>query len=88
MEFEYDSAKSCSNAEKHGIDFEQAQILWDDAGLIILPSRYPNEERYLAIGLIQTIHWTAVFTERMEKVRLITVRRSRNEEKALYERNQ
>ena len=88
MECEYDPAKSRSNADKHGIDFEQAQLLWEDAGIIKLPSRYPNEERYLAIGMIGKIHWTAVFTERMEKVRLISVRRSRKEEKELYNRNQ
>lgn len=88
MGFEYDPAKSRSNADKHGIDFERAQLLWEDAGIILLPSRYPNEERYLAIGMIEKIHWTAVSTERVEKVRLISVRRSRKEEKELYDRNQ
>jgi len=88
MAFEYDPAKSRSNADKHGIDFERAQLLLEDAGIIILPSRYPNENRYLAIGVMETIHWTAVFTERMEKVRLISVRRSRKEEKEVYDRNQ
>jgi uncharacterized DUF497 family protein len=76
------------NTDKHGIDFKQAQLLWDDAGLIILPSQYPSERRYLAIGVISEKYWTAVFTERMEKVRLISVRRSRNKENELYGRNQ
>jgi len=88
MEVEYDPAKSRSNTEKHGIDFEQAQLLWEDTGLIILPSRYPDEPRYLASGVISKNYWTAVFTERMDKIRLISVRRSRNDEKDLYDRNQ
>ena len=30
MEFEFDPAKSESNLEKHGVDFVQAQQLWQD----------------------------------------------------------
>ena len=32
MEFEYDPAKSRANAQKHGIDFEQAKALWNVLG--------------------------------------------------------
>lgn len=88
MEFEYDPEKSRSNAAKHGIDFDAGQSLWEDSGLLILHSQYPEEPRYLAIGQIEDLHWTAVFTERGERVRLISIRRSRNEERALYEQNQ
>ena len=56
MEFEYDQKKSHSNAEKHGINFIDGQALWADSGLLILPSRYPNEARYLAIGQIRELH--------------------------------
>ena len=87
-EFEYDAEKSHRNADKHGIDFERAQNLWQDAGLLILPARSENETRLLAIGRVQERHYTAVFTERAGKVRLISVRRSRDEERDLYERNQ
>ena len=38
--------------KKHGIDFVAAQALWSDAGLVILPSKYPDEPRFLAIGRI------------------------------------
>jgi len=87
MEFEFDPAKSDANKAKHGIDFTEAQKLWDDTGLMILPSKHPDEMRYLAIGLIETQHWTAIFTERSECIRLISVRRSRENEKAIYEQN-
>lgn len=85
--FEYDLKKSDRNLKKHGIDFQQAQPLWKDKNLLILASRFPDEERYLAIGYISGLPWTAIFTERNERIRLISVRRSRKEEKALYEQN-
>ena len=88
MEFEYDPAKSDANARKHGIDFETARELWQDHGLIVLPSRFAEETRFLAVGRIEDKHWTAIFPERGERVRLISVRRSRTEERGLYERNQ
>ncbi len=88
MEFEYDPVKSNANDRKHGIDFKDAQDLWTDHGLVILPSIFPGERRFLAIGRIEGNHWTAIFTERGERIRLISVRRSRTEEKMLYERNQ
>ena len=88
MEFEYDPEKSRKNAEKHGIDFAAGQALWEDSGLLVLPSRYPEESRYLAIGQIGDLHWTAIFTERGKRVRLISLRRSRHEERNLYEQNQ
>lgn len=88
MEFEYDPNKSHKNAEKHGIDFVEGQALWEDSGLVLLPSRYPEERRYLAIGRIGDLLWTVVFTERNERVRLISIRRSRHDERSLYEQNQ
>ncbi len=87
MEFEYDPVKSERNAQKHGIDFEEAEELWLDDGLVLLASAYAQENRYLAIGQIDNVHWTAIFTERGDRTRIISVRRSRSEEKALYERN-
>jgi len=88
MEFEYDPAKSETNALKHGINFAEARELWNDGNLVVLPSKYVAESRVLAIGRIGDNHWTAIFTERGERIRIISVRRSRPEEKALYERNQ
>ena len=87
MEFEFDQAKSDANKAKHGIDFVEAQLLWSDAGLTILPSKHPEEMRYLGIGLIESLHWTVIFTERGNSIRLISVRRSRENEKAIYEQN-
>ena len=39
VEFEWDPAKSASNKRKHGIDFEQAQAIWEDPGRVRLQPR-------------------------------------------------
>ena len=83
--FEFDETKSQANLLKHGIHFIDAQALWDDPSLLEIPAKTEDEPRYLIIGLIQKKHWSAVITYRGLNVRLISVRRSRTEEVALYE---
>lgn len=85
MPFEYDPRKSEANKRKHGIDFEEAQSLWDDPFLLEIPVRVTDEPRMLVIGKIQGKHWSPVITIRDENIRLISVRRARKEEVALYE---
>lgn len=88
VEFEWDPHKSALNLEKHGIGFSEARALWNDPGLVLLPSQFPDEPRVLALGKIEQKHWTAIFTERGECIRIISVRRSRFNEQLLYEQNQ
>lgn len=83
--FEFDEEKSQANARKHGIDFVGAQALWSDPNLIEIPAKTVDEPRFLVIGRINGKHWSAVVTHRSERIRLISVRRSRPEEVALYE---
>jgi uncharacterized DUF497 family protein len=85
MDFEYDRQKSEANKAKHGIDFEEAQALWQDAALIEVPARAMDEPRWLAIAKWAGQHWSAVFTRRSERIRLISVRRARDEEVKIYE---
>jgi uncharacterized DUF497 family protein len=85
MAFEFDPAKSTENKRKHGIDFEDAQRLWADPGIVEIPARTSDELRCLLIGKIDDKHWFAIITRRGESIRLISVRRSRDEEVALYE---
>lgn len=85
MPFEFDPAKSRSNKSKHGIDFDEAQALWSDERLLEVPARTTDEPRTLAIGRIGDRHWSAVVTLRGDRIRIISVRRSRPEEVALYE---
>lgn len=83
--FEFSETKSQANLSKHGIDFIDAQLLWNDPWLLEIQAKTEDEPRYLVIGLINGKHWSAVVTYRGANIRLISVRRSRTEEVALYE---
>ena len=85
FKFEFDQKKSNSNLEKHGIDFIDAQLLWFDTDLLEIPAKTEDEPRFLVIGRINGKHWSAVITYRDSSVRIISVRRSRNEEVFYYE---
>ena len=85
MEFEFDPEKSAANMEKHGIDFTEAQLLWLDDMLLEIPARTSDEPRFVIIGRIRKKHWSAVVTYRQERIRIISVRRSRKEEVEFYE---
>ncbi len=52
MEFEFDPKKSNTNKEKHGIDFYEAQALWNDPDLIEIPVKTSDEPRFLVVGNI------------------------------------
>ena len=85
MEFEFDPNKSDINKEKHGIDFIEAQELWNDADLLEIPAKTSDEARFLVIGKIDDKHWTGIITYRDNNIRIISVRRARNEEVEIYE---
>lgn len=83
--FEYDEAKSQINFDKHGINFVDAQELWEDAAYIEIQANSETEPRFLIVGRINEKHWSAVITYRDESIRIISVRRSRKKEIKLYE---
>jgi uncharacterized DUF497 family protein len=85
MEFGFDPAKSASNLDKHDIDFDAIQAIWQDVMRVEIPARTADEPRWLVIGQIDGKHWSVVVTYREQRVRIISARRSRKEEVALYE---
>jgi uncharacterized DUF497 family protein len=85
MEFEFDRRKSQTNKKKHGIDFVEAQSLWNDPDRIEIPAVTVDEPRFVVIGKISDTHWSTIITYRGEKIRIISVRRSRREEIEIYE---
>jgi uncharacterized DUF497 family protein len=85
VEFKFDPAKNASNLEKHGIDFTVVQSLWEDVMRVEIPARTVEEPRWLVIGQIEGKYWSMVVTYRGQRVRIISARRSRKEETALYE---
>ena len=87
MKFEFDPRKSEGNKLKHGIDFLEAQGLWEDPDLLEIPLRTSDEPRFLVIARMSRRYWSGIITYREDKVRLISVRRSRKEEVDLYEKS-
>lgn len=85
VEFEFDPKKEAASKAKHGIDFGEARALWHDALRVEIPARTVDEPRWLVIGQINGTCWSAVVTNRGERIRIISVRRSRDEEVAIYE---
>jgi uncharacterized DUF497 family protein len=89
--FEFDPEKSAANKAKHGINFEEAQEIWDDDQRIIGPTYSGgDDERFMVIGLMDGKLWAAAITMRDELVRIVSVRRVRANEAKAYgdEQNQ
>jgi uncharacterized DUF497 family protein len=82
--FEFDPNKSELNRIKHGIDFNQAQQLWDDPNRIVILAKTVDEKRYLLIAKFNQSIWSAIFTIRKDMTRIISVRKSRENERAIY----
>ncbi|MGK7897134.1 MAG: BrnT family toxin [Xenococcus sp. (in: cyanobacteria)] len=83
--FEYDPEKSHKNKLKHGLDFEQAKLLWKDPRRVEIQASSTTEPRFMVIGKIEEKYWSAIITCRKENIRLISVRRSRPDEVKVYE---
>ena len=81
----FDAEKSAGNLIKHGIDFQQAQEMWNDSDRVEVRALSDTENRWIVTGLIGDKHWTAIITYRADFVRVISVRRSRREEIERYE---
>ena len=86
MNFEFDPEKSNANKRKHNLDFVEAQVLWEDPDRLQVPARTQDEPRLMLIGRIGDKHWSAIFTVRNDKIRIISVRRSRTKEVREYEK--
>ena len=88
MVFEFHEPKSAANKVKHGLDFFEAQKLWQDVDAVELPARSDGEERKILIAKKAGKVWAAVFTEREGRVRIISVRPARTKEEAIYEQTE
>ena len=86
MGFEFNPEKSDANEQKHGIDFVKAQMLWEDPDRLQVQARTQGEPRWMLISQLDGKVWSVIFTIRDEKIRIISVRRSRAKEVEQYEK--
>ncbi len=84
MEFEYDPKKSKSNKQKHGMDFEESKALWFDINRLEVQAKSDDEPRFALIAILNEKLWTAFYTIRKNRIRIVSVRRSRKSERGLY----
>ena len=86
MEFEWDSEKSEANKKKHGISFGEAIEIWQASHLTVedVARSKDGEIRSATIGLVGAEIYTAIWTKRGHRTRLISVRKARDGEKEIF----
>jgi hypothetical protein len=86
MEFEWDDNKNNTNQQKHGISFEEAtEIFHYSMHESVDPRSGYGETRYIGIGRNnQLVFITLVYTEREERIRIISARKATKQEQRLY----
>jgi hypothetical protein len=90
LDFEWDDLKAAENVRNHGVTFAQAALAFRDpfaVEWIDLREAY-GEERIILLGMIGDQLLTVVYTERAERIRIISARRAtRNEQDYYYRQN-
>ncbi|MDQ3655076.1 MAG: BrnT family toxin [Chloroflexota bacterium] len=84
VEFEWAEDKRRANLEKHKLDFLDARSLFDGRPLFTKINLDHNESRWVSTGINEHRYYTVVWTERAEKIRIISFRRARDAEERDY----
>lgn len=86
MEFEWDPKKAEANRRKHGVEFVDAVMVFDDERAVTLLDEHPDEERYVTFGVDAQGRVLAVsYTMRGDMIRIISTRQATARERAQYE---
>ena len=85
----WDDAKRKSNLEKHGLDFKDAHLVYDNPDKCTYDTSRQGEQRWmdLAVAVIQGRLLTLIYTERGDNVRVISFRPASREEREQYEQD-
>jgi uncharacterized protein len=89
-EFEWDHAKAQSNLAKHGVSFEAARLVFDDVFALehFDFAGKPPEPRYITTGMANGVILTVVYSERGDRIRIISARKATTHEQREYYRSQ
>jgi uncharacterized protein len=88
MEFEWNPDKAKINLEKHGVSFQEASTVFNDPLSITFPDpdHSIGENRYVIIGISRFGQLLVIsHTDRGEKVRIISARKTTRQERRFYE---
>ncbi|MBC8184802.1 BrnT family toxin [candidate division KSB1 bacterium] len=85
MKFIWDENKRKTNLQKHGLDFSNAQKVFSGITFTFEDDRFPYyEQRFIAIGMLNSKVVVIAFTERNDTVRIISMRKALKNEKRTY----
>jgi len=85
MNFEWDEARRIANLRKHGIDFLDVAIVFDDDTLTVEDDRCDyGEQRFVTFGLLRGLVVAVVYTDRQDSIRIISARRATKYEQKVY----
>jgi uncharacterized protein len=86
MIFEWDEAKRRANFQKHGLDFRDAEQVFQGPVVTVLDNRQEyGEDRHISLGTLADVVVVVVHTARSEKTRLISMRKAKLKERQAYE---
>ena len=84
MKFEWDPAKAKANIARHGVSFEAAQVVFADLQALELLDNSTEEERWRLLGRAAFDILLVVYTERGDRVRIISARKASKREQEVY----
>ena len=88
LDFEWDPAKAESNLKEHGVSFDEATTIFRDTLSITIsdPDHSDSEDRFIDIGMSHRMQLLVVsYTERQDKIRIISARQPTRAERRSYE---
>ena len=86
MNYEWDVSTARSNLRKHGGDFADAATVFTDDAALTIPDDYPDEERFVTIGMDALGRvLVVVYTWRGERIRILSARKADSDERKQYE---
>jgi uncharacterized protein len=88
MEWVWDERKAAANYRKHGIRFETAVQVFEDAFLLTVPDPHPDDDRWRTVGVVSQSTLLVVHAEIDDKGtgRIISTRRATQTERRRYEK--
>ncbi len=82
MQYEWDDFKNQQNIQKHGIAFEDVLAIFADIAVYLDVSRRADaEKRTKAVGVLDGIVVAVIFTQRGERIRIISARKANQKER-------
>jgi uncharacterized protein len=85
VDYEWDETKSETTRQERGLPFEVAILLFDRPVLVTVDDRFDyGETRLRAIGEVEGVILTCVYTEAGEVRRIISLRRASRRERNAY----